>query len=251
MKLYIKTLGRVHKQHTLRFVPDATLVVQAHEADAYKAAWPTKDVLVLPESVKTIGATDRYLLEVAARREPDMKVVLLDDDLTFYRRIPDSTKLRLCNAHDMDILWNEVETQLDEYVHVAVSAREGNNRLDLPYEFNIRYMRVRAYNAMRLPDGLDIDRINCLGDFDVNLQLLAAGLPSCVLTEYAQNHPGTQAPGGCTTQRTNDTHKAETQKLADLWPGIVKLVQKENKGGGEFGHRQEVVVSWKKALKKQ
>lgn len=250
MRLFIKTLGRVNKQDTLRFVPEATLVVQTHEAEAYRTRWPKNEVLVLPPEVRTIGATDRYLIEIEGRKEPDRKIILLDDDLTITRRIPGTVKLRLCNLVDMRHLWQIVERQLDDYVHVAVSAREGNNRLDFPCEFNIRYMRARAYNTARLPIGFEVDRINCLGDFDMNLQLLAAGLPSCVITEFAQNHPSTQTPGGCATQRTNETHKAETQKLADLWPGIVKLVQKENKGGGEFGHRQEVVVSWKKALKK-
>lgn len=249
MRKYILTLGRVNKQYTLRFVPEATLVVQSQEADQHRLMRPNQPLLVLPDEIKTFGATNRYMLDVIAPAEPDQKIVLMDDDLTFYRRFPDSTKLHNCSPMDMKVMWDAIETQLTAYAHVSVSAREGNNRLDVPYHDNMRYMRVRAYNVGLFPNNVTVDRVNCMCDFDLNLQLLTAGLPNRVLTDFAQHHPGTQNPGGCETQRTLESHRKETQALADFWPGFVKLVQKNNKGGGEFGQRQEVVVSWAKAYK--
>lgn len=245
---YITTLGRADDQVTLRQVPHAILVVQDHEYDLHRAKYPGQSILSLPPSIRTLGATRRHMLEVVAP-EVGGKIVLLDDDLTFlFRPKAGDWHLKLATGEDMMILWLRVGLALDKYAHVGVSGREGNNRFGDEPEESTRYMRVLCYNTSLFPPGVEVGRVDGMSDFDLNLQLLRAGRKSLVFTRWAQGHRGTQQPGGCSGQRSQESHTREAEFLAAAHPGLVKLRQKSNKTGGDFGTRTEVTVSWKKAL---
>lgn len=249
MKVLITTLGRCHNQVTLKNLHGSSvapiLVVQAHEYDIHKSTYPAQDVLELPEYVTRLGATRRYLCEKFNKN----KLVLLDDDLTFYYRpTPGDWHLKPAAPPQIDKMFAGVEEALTNYAHVSVSAREGNNTVSEDWVENTRYMRFLAYNTGLFPGGLEIGRVDGMSDFDLNLQLLKAGKRSRVLFSYAQNHPGTQAAGGCSLQRTHATHEEEIRKMLEWHAPFVKARQKRNKTGGEFGTRTELTVFWKKAF---
>ena len=181
------------------------------------------------------------------------RFLMLDDDIVFYRRKSKKDwHLRKLEEHEpiemIALLGGYLRPESPvSYAHAGVSAREGQNRLRPNYENNTRYMRVLGY---RTEDYLQCEhnRVRFMEDFDVNLQLLRKGLKSIVFTNFAQNQSGTQAKGGCSNERTNETHSEAAQKLAELHAPFVKLRQKQNKTGGEFGNRLEVTVSWKAAF---
>lgn len=248
MKLIITTLGRIRNQVTLRNLPESIadrveLWVQDWEkelADKYYDG-----VFALPPEVRNLGQTRQYLLDLY-RGE---KIVLMDDDLTFYwRKDPEDWHLTTPPPEALEEMFAELEFQLNEYAHIGVSGREGQNRLPAQPVTCDRYMRFLAYNTARFPDHVRADRLSGMSDFDVNLQLLRAGLPSLILTRFAQGQPATQTPGGCSIDRTNDSHFAEVRKLCEMHAGIVVPRKKVNKSGGAFGQRDEVTVSWKMAL---
>ena len=175
---------------------------------------------------------------------------MMDDDLTFYVR-PDrgDWRLRMPRPDQMEEMFFEVEAKLDEYAHVGISGREGNNRV-LEYGSECaRYMRMLCYNTARFPLSVRCDRLDGVSDFDANLQLLRHGMPSYIFSRYAQGQDETQAAGGCSLTRTHDSHAAEILLLAELHPHQVRVVEKHNKTGGEFGHRTEAVISWRGALR--
>lgn len=244
---FVTTLGRVDDQVTLKQVAHCTLVVQAHEEAAHRATWPDHEILVLPPEVRTIGATRRHMCTAPGLPR---RFFLLDDDLTIsVRRVPGDYHLKTATKEEVEQMFVVLEQMLENYAHVAVSPREGQNRFpDTPVE-NVRYMRLVGYNLDLFPSGLDIGRVNCMSDFDLALQLLQAGRPSITLTKWAQGHKATQQPGGCSTQRTLESHNAEVRRMAELYPGIVKVRQKDDKTGGAFGKRMEVTIGWKKAYR--
>lgn len=250
----ITTLGRVGDQKTLANLPDSIrsrtlLIVQDHELGAHAARWDGHcgGVLSLPPEIRTLGPTRRWLFEQARGAGRDA-VIMLDDDLDFYiRRDPDDWHLSTPDASEMEQMFREVEQKLSEgYMHVGVSGREGNNRIDDYGVECTRYMRLLAYRT-DMPENIQHGRIDGMSDFDVNLQLLRAGCPSYVFFRYAQGQRGTQTPGGCAINRTHETHEREVDFMVERHAPHVKKRMKKNKGGGEFGTRPEVTVYWKKA----
>lgn len=136
---------------------------------------------------------------------------------------------------------------LDMYAHVSVSAREGNNRLDYPFVNNTRPMRVLAYRKEPFMS-CEHGRVQLMEDFDITLQLFLKGYENAVISEYAHDQAGTQAAGGCSDYRTKEMHEKNVRKIVKMYSGLAKLREKHNKTGGEFGHRMEATIYWKKAL---
>lgn len=251
--VYITTLGRVNDQVTLRQVPWATLVVQTHEEQIHREAFPDTKLLVLPPHIKTISTTREYLMDVIApTTREDGIIFCLDDDLGIsIRRDPNDYHLKVATQEEVKDMFAEMLIHLQDNAHVAVSGREGQNRLspdDSAPVFNGRYMRLVGFNTKLFPADIGLSRVNGYSDFDINLQLLRAGRKSTILTRWAQGHRGTQTPGGISEQRTHESHEAEGRLMCEMHEGFVKGYFKENKTGGEFGKRFELRVQWKKAF---
>lgn len=239
---------RHRQQETLRNLPpsiadQAELWVQEGQVGEYAKWW--LDLHILPTGVTRLGATRQYLVD----RYRGEKIVLMDDDLTFYiRQNPADWHLTIPSPEDLEGMFAEIEALLNRYAHVGVSGRERQNTMSGRVEENTRYMRLLAYNTALWPDDIRCDRVDGMSDFDACLQLLRAGLPCAVLTRHAQGQRATQTPGGMAGQRSHESHSAEVAALCELHPGLVTPTQKQNRSGGPFGYRDEVIVSWKYAL---
>jgi hypothetical protein len=209
-------------------------------------------VSVVGCAAQGIAATRHWIGGECAERGEE-KFAMVDDDVRFVRRIsPDATSLIKCVPADVDQMWSAVVRRLETYAHVGVSARQGNNNMgvgspDEVAEENTRTLRVLCY---RTKDFLKAKhgRVPVMEDFDVNLQLLRMGLPNINLGWWSQDQKMTNAPGGCSTYRSHQLHEQAAHKLAELHDPYVKLRQKVNKTGGEFGTRTEVTIYWKKAF---
>lgn len=251
MNIYITTLGRPRKQITLMGLPEkwrdqCHLVVQEHEYLLHRDIWGgwVRSIIPLPPDITTLGGTRKFLCENLTG-----KVILMDDDLTFYRRAnADTVKLvKMQPTVDYDAMFEDIEKALDEYAHVGVSARSGNQQFK-ENQLNSRYMRVLAY---RLPMDANVQhgRVDGMSDFDIALQLCKLGYPSFVFYDWSQDQPGTQKPGGCALNRTLETHAREVEFMAQAHPGLVTKRTVAKKGGTEFDTRPEVTIFWKKAYK--
>ena len=80
----------------------------------------------------------------------------------------------------------------------------------------------------------------------MTLQILKLGEECVVLNEFVSNQRGgSNAPGGCSLQRTEQAQSAEARLLAKLHAPFVKVVQKPSWSGK--GHRDDVIIQWKRA----
>ncbi len=246
MKILVPTLSRAGKVRIFRDLPNATLLVDARQEDEYAAAYPDNMLHVLPAGMRGIAAVREFCVRTIGG-----KILMLDDDLWFYtRRTDDPTKLVNARPTDIQEMLGFIEKTLDNYAHVGIAAREGFNRLAGRGDIieNQRYIRAIGVNSDMVPADVDYTRVQVMEDFDVALQLLERGLPSAIITPWAQGQVQTQMAGGCSEYRTHENHERAANKLAELHPGFVRLRQKENKSGGEFGTRTEVTIYWKKAF---
>lgn len=257
IQIFIHTYGRANWQKTLEFISPniqkrTWLVVQKREAHLYN--WPR--LMVLPKKIRGLSLTRQYILENAKKN----KIVMLDDDLRFQRRISkDDWHLRNSMPEDMGAMFRKMSRMLDDYAHAGISARLGNNRHAELHLTNVRMNGVIGYNRERVL-GVDarFDRIELRQDFDITLQLLRAGLPNLVSVEFAWDQArASNSAGGCSGYRTQEMMTRCAHELAELHPGFVTITEKKTKvysgaasktaWKGFGGVRTDVIVYWKKA----
>jgi len=247
MQIFIPTYGRSDRQVTWDNLPaiaqmDTQLVIQHREYGKYdNEKYP---FITLPPEIQSIGPTRQWLVD---NRGPF--IIMLDDDLDFaVRRADDPTKFRPATGMDVNSMLHEiVDSLMEGYPLVGISAREGANYDTSQFKYNTRQMRVHGVNTTFFRDhGIRFDRIEFMEDFDVVLQLLERGYSTRVLNGYVHNQRGgSNAPGGCSTTRTLEKHNEAAKELMRLHPKYVRLVEKDSGNWG--GARIDVNVQWKRA----
>lgn len=250
--IYIPSMSRANAFHngTLAWIPEDVkvyMVVPEEQVNDYltKIHFNKKrriSVISCPE--KGIAKTRKFIGEHAAKRG-FAKFIMMDDDLKFAKRI-NNTKLNPCNKTEMYELLDLVQDKLYRYAAVGVSPRQGNNRCEEDFMVNTRLIRFLAFRTQEFLE-CEHDRVLVMEDFDILLQLLRKGHENFSIFDFCQDQNETQAKGGCSDYRTLENHEASAIKLAELHDPFVKLRQKVNKTGGEFGNRKEVTIYWKKA----
>jgi hypothetical protein len=147
-------------------------------------------------------------------------------------------------------MFADINAQLDNYVHVGVSGREGANYNTDEYDECVRMTRIMAYRADVLVDqDIRFDRVPVMQDFDVTLQLLRKGYPNRVLNWIVHNQNGSNTDGGCSLIRTDEVQAAAANRLAELHPGFVTVVKKQTKKAWGGKERTDVRIGWKSAYK--
>lgn len=232
--------GRVDRSRIWLAVPD-------DQATTYEPMAERYGVNILPCPKPGIAATRQHCGEHADQSCCD-KFIMLDDDLRWFYRQENSVRLHKFEPKHMNQMLGNVERALDRYAHCAISARQGNNQLKYPYVENKRPLRALAYQTEVFLTARH-GRVAIMEDFDVTLQLMKRGYKNLIITKYAQDQQQTQLPGGCSDYRTHALHEANVLRMARLHHPFVKVVEKDNKTGGEFGKRKEAIIYWDKAWK--
>ena len=208
-------------------------------------------------SVKGIAATREQISKTAKQFEYK-KVLMLDDDISFYIR-RDSALWNLRDVKESSEfieMFSYLSGLLDEYKHISISGREGNNRKGVGTREELLAINTRPLRALgyQVDEHLNCEhcRVTVMEDFDVALQLLSKGYPLATTYYYAQGQKQTNSPGGCSTYRTHQIHEESAKKLVELWgENFIRLRTKMNKTDAEgFGTRTEVTISWKKVYEK-
>lgn len=253
--IYIPSRSRPTKVLTLRSIPkklmkNTFIACTKGQLAEYRAGNPKAQVVEADASAVDMGTKREFILK-HARRQGFSHVVMLDDDLRFFRRRTDDiTKFSPCSEEDMISMFERINQAFREgFVHVGVTAKQGSNRQPVGGVQAARMMRLLAYDLDVLKkEKIRYDRLKCMTDFDVTLQLLRKGYANFVITDYAQDQAGSNTAGGCSTYRTKEMLAESAHQLAALHHPFVKVVEKETKGSWGGGVRTDVTVYWKKAF---
>ena len=244
--IVINTLGRPNNQPTLeQFIAaklPIKLVVQSHEKDMYEH-WGVP-MFVLPEEIRTLPATRQWMLD---NFETD-KLIIIDDDFTFFTREDGSVKLRHTTPEELVEMINQLHRDLDEYAAVGISMRQGNNRVEQDYKENgaingLLGIRVDIINN----EGIRFDINPAMEDKHVILGLLTKGHKNKVWFKWCYNQPASNTAGGCSTYRTAEVQKRAAELLREHYPNFVTVKIKSTKTGWFGGERHDVICYWKKA----
>jgi hypothetical protein len=256
MDIVIPTRGRYKQQETLKHLLDAglyvTLVVPKDEyyAGLYSFYEELHQVTVVPyPGLEGIAYKRQWIMETVGKQDA---ICMLDDDLTFFKRRTDAPdKLEDITPVELRAAFNKMECLLlDAFPHVGFAAREGANRVIASFIYNTRIMRVLGYNRRVLKkEGIAFGRIKVMEDFDVALSLLTKGYENVIINTVAHNQKGSGAVGGCSAWRTPQVQAQAALRLSELYPGIVKVVEKTTKTAWGGGTRTDVTIQWKKAYK--
>lgn len=261
MNIYIPTRGRTDRQTTWDELPEALrsrayLVCPPEEVHAHNLAGRA----AIPCPVEGIIRKRQWIID---QFKNDQYLCMLDDDLIFLKRKDASAwNLARCTPTEVEDLFIVARSLVREFPQVGVSPRQGNNRF---YPENlVTCNRVTNFHCY------DLDVIHSLGikfhdplfpdtftmeDFHVTLSLLEAGFQNAIITDFAWDQHGSNSKGGCSLYRNADTQALSATLLARRHPGLVRVTQKETKGGWAGvanatggGTRTDVVISWKKAF---
>lgn len=252
---YIPSRSRPDNVGTLRGLPQSIrskvfVMVTKGQKKEYVAANPGVHIVEAPASAVDAG-TKREAIIKHARRKGFTHIIMFDDDLRFFvRRTDDTTKFAPATGPDVARMIRLIERKLKEgYAHVGVTAKHGSNRTPVGGMEVTRMMRVLAYDLSVLKEEkVRYDRLKLMTDFDVTLQLLRKGYPNFVVTDFAQDHAGSNTEGGCSEYRTKEMLAEAAHQLAEFHHPFVKVVEKETKGSWGGGKRTDVVIYWKKAF---
>jgi hypothetical protein len=253
MQIYIPTRDRVNAQFTWNNLgpllqPFALLVcppeeVQAH-TEAHRAA-------IGRPALPLAGVRQWIVDELSDKAQP---VIMLDDDLAFFvRKDPSAHNLRPA-GDDVVTIFNRLNELVasGKFNHAGLSPRQGNN-----WAFPDTVLQNERMNAVHCVwgdalrhYGIRYDDVDMMEDYHVTLSLLEQGEKSAAIVDAAWDQcKGSGAPGGFSHYRNADTQGAAAEKLAQLHPLTVKVVEKEPRtgSGGFAGKRKDVRVQWKQA----
>ncbi len=127
MKIYIPTYKRTDNQVTIVNMPNqlkdlSYLVIRKEEHEELKK-YHDKFVIV-PDEIDNIGKTRQYIID----NSTDKTLLFLDDDLKFFKRLDNTTKLKPCEQNQFVELYNWFKEKLEQgFPMVGLSSQQGNH----------------------------------------------------------------------------------------------------------------------------
>jgi hypothetical protein len=249
MDVAIPSRGRAEHQPTLKALTDAGIsvdLVVPQDQLGYYSRWDSDLCTVRACPAEGIADTRQWIVDHVGA---NAQVVMLDDDLTFYkRRMDDRTKLEEITPRELFEAFRMLKLVLEKYAHAGFACREGANRNTDHYITNTRILRVLGYNRNVLEkEKIAFGRMRVMEDFDVALRLLRAGYENTIMNWVAHNQKGSGSVGGCSSYRTMEVQAAAAYKLKELHPGFVRITEKTTKTAWGGATRTDVQISWKAA----
>lgn len=219
--------------------------------DELKKFIPAENVFSLPDDTAGIAQTRQRVLEDV----PSKKLWMIDDKLIF-RRKNREFHILAGDPEDFFKMYAGLSIMLDYVPIGGISPGPMNDKYNEMLRLN---MRLFSNYAIRT-DILKQEGIKFTGmyeknpdvrlyeDFYVVLSLLTRGYSNMLIYDYCFDHVH-NSKGGNSTYRTSAMQKMCAEALSSEFPGIIKLVTKNQKTwGGGMDVRTDVQVSWKKAV---
>ncbi len=255
MTIMIPTRGRVSEQVTLNILPpslkrNVVLLVDYEEFDDYSFEYDgICQVECVPKGISGIAAVRQYGIEICKTSF----LFLLDDDMMFYKRQPNSISLKYSTDEEVEEMFGIlIDTMgFDEFTMVGLSARQGNNHNTDDYADVTRQMNFHGVNIKKFKEhGLRFDGSEVMEDFNLLLDMFTQGIPNRVFYKYCWGQKSSGADGGCSLYRTPELQRKCALALKDKYPDFVTVVEKTSKSGWKgLETRTDVRMQWKKAFK--
>jgi hypothetical protein len=222
LQIAIPSRSRPHVQKTIQnisqnFWTKIILVVPFDQYEEYRAAVPL-DINIVPFGGQGIGAKREFILNM----KKTGKLIMFDDDLTFYKRLEDGSKFARMSHLDSEQMITDIVAFLDKYVMVGMVDKFMSQTKPRGFVECTRCNKVLAFNRDMFPDPWPSFRVPHDEDHDIHLQLITRGYRTAVLTEYSKSDP-VEAPGGCTDWRSEAVFDLTYKMLLEFWPTIVTI----------------------------
>tara|TARA_R110000803_G_C11985343_1_gene321223 strand:+ start:1843 stop:2604 length:762 start_codon:yes stop_codon:yes gene_type:complete len=248
MKIYIPTLGRIDNQTTFNNLPNelklkTILVVQPHEEKELRKLH--NNIMVLPVHIKGIGKTRQYIIEQCK----DNKLLFIDDDLKFLKRLPNLNKLKPCTDKEIIEMAQWLEDKIEHgYPLAGISSQQGNHVHKTHEVLLSRIYAIYSINVDILKNlNIRFDEIELMEDFNVQLRLIRNGMQTILNSHFAHAQKNANAKGGCSDIRNIENQSKSARLLAKLHYPYVKVVKKQSKSWEGMEEREDVKIYWKKA----
>jgi hypothetical protein len=233
------------------------LVVDKRDAILYRRKFSPGNVIVCPED--GISKTRQWIINSSKYKY----VAMFDDDMSFGVR--KGGKIKQCSTVDLEEMIFLLESWIKEgFVHVGISQRFGNNRVEEDFVEVTRMNNAYAYDAREMrklhkSHGIGFDELEVkynrrlvMEDFNLTLRLLRLGKPNRVSYKYCWGQRQSGDEGGCSLYRNDEMQKASAEIIAKEHFGLCRVVEKESKTqwrGFASRKRFDLNISWKKAYK--
>lgn len=249
-------MGRLHKQSTLEVLTKSSelqkivnLVVPESEFDDHDFGYGDMcSIIPIPDAVKGIAKTRQWIID---NSKTDF-LMLLDDDLQFFKRLSDNVSLLSTTTEELEELFLQQLTWLsiDDIALTSISVRQYNRFVTEDYNEVTRQMTNHGINKPLFDKhGFRFDKVELMEDFHLTLDLLTSGFKNRVSHLYSSGQPASNLSGGCSTYRTAEKQKECAEILKSAHPNFVTVVEKQNQKSGWDGmkSRHDVRVQWAKA----
>jgi hypothetical protein len=261
--IYIPSYRRSKSQQDtfLSFVKSKTLrkhlylVVDKRDAIIYRRRFSPDRVIVCPEN--GISKTRQWIIN----NSEYPYVAMFDDDMSFGVR--EGSKIKQCSTRDLEEMIFLLESWIKEgFVHVGISQRFGNNRVEEDFVEVTRMNNAYAYDAgeirtLNKSHGIGFDELEVkynrrlvMEDFNLTLRLLRMGKPNRVSYKYCWTQRQSGDEGGCSLYRNDEMQKTSAEIIAKEHFGFCRIVEKESKTqwrGFASNKRFDLNIYWKKA----
>ena len=248
MQLYIMTRGRVGKQRTLQSIPSkwrdrTTLVVPREELGQHH--FPSYGV---PDCIDNYSKKFQFIID-GNIHQGENKVVILDDDLIFSKRVGDKL-LKVQDIEELNDMFDYMEELLEDTALVSVHPRQMGHTQPVPYVENGKVICIQGVNRDLCQPIPKVDQFPILADVVLNCTLLSRGVGNKLITSFVQDHGSCQAPGGCSLYRTPEMQKEAVEYVAGRFGPFAKAVTKTPKSAKWMGDtRTDLRVQWKSLYK--
>lgn len=200
-------------------------------------------------NVSGIANTRQWILENHDLRRGEY-IIMMDDDLKFYTRRQDIPS-RFLGMEKGGAEFNRMMTLFTGMMYGvpfgSISPRSGANRHLEPFLHNVRIYDMWGMNVrVAREEGIQINRLQFMEDFDTILQFLTKGFYTMTLNTHCKGDKGSNVKGGCSEYRDDEGQAEAAHALAALWPEFVTVTERPA-WNGMAGTRTDVRVAWKKA----
>lgn len=254
----IPSYGRPHNllttdQFSAALLKRTSVVVLETQYDAYMAGDAGRlgvRVCLLPHDMPLgLAPARQWILSTATAPV----VILMDDDLTFFRRDKD-LHLHIATQLDVDDMVLEILKWMPEYAMVGVSMRVFNNHKKEPFLPSQKLIRCWAVHTPSFKEmGVRIDPWpSFIGDDHyLNLSFLSHGFKTGQICGWAQSDRGQGSSGGCkdaAVYSKRGNYDAHVHFLAEKFPGVVHITGPSPKDRAGLGPGLlDFRVAWKQA----